>query len=89
MIQDDAALDAYSRTVVAVAERVGPAVCALAVPGGSGSGVVLSPDGLIVTSAHVVGAARRATARSPAAARAASGCSGPTSTPTWRSSAPT
>lgn len=46
---DGALLDAYSMTVAGVAERVGPAVCALSVRGrGGGSGVVLSPDGLIV-----------------------------------------
>jgi S1-C subfamily serine protease len=57
-------LDAYSLTVAGVADAVGPAVCALAVAGrGGGSGVVLSPDGLIVTNHHVTGPARSVTAR--------------------------
>ena len=57
-------LDAYSRTIVAVAERVGPSVASLAVPGrGSGSGVVLAPDGLVVTNQHVVAGAREARIR--------------------------
>ncbi len=61
---DDAiALDAYSQSVVAVAERLLPSVASLkvmrAVPGGrmprgSGSAVVLTGDGFLVTSAHVV-----------------------------------
>jgi S1-C subfamily serine protease len=59
----DAALDAYSRTVVGVAERLAPSVANLRVmrPGrrgqvaaGAGSAVVLSPDGFLLTSAHVV-----------------------------------
>jgi S1-C subfamily serine protease len=63
-MDDDALLDAYSRTVASVAERVGPAVCALSAPRrGSGSGVVLSPDGLIVTNQHVVSDARSARIR--------------------------
>jgi S1-C subfamily serine protease len=57
------ALDAYSRIVVGVAERVGPSVANLritrrtragSVPAGAGSGVVLTADGFILTSAHVV-----------------------------------
>jgi S1-C subfamily serine protease len=62
------ALDAYSATVTAVAEKVLPAVASLRVhrggnrDGGAGSGVVITPDGFIVTSAHVVAQARTATA---------------------------
>jgi len=63
------ALDAYSATVTAVAERVLPAVASIRVQrgggyrdGGSGSGVVITPDGFVVTSAHVVAGARKATA---------------------------
>ncbi|MGH2961289.1 MAG: S1C family serine protease [Solirubrobacterales bacterium] len=57
------ALDAYSRTIVGVAERLAPAVASLRVqrrtwggriPAGAGSGVVLTHDGFILTSAHVV-----------------------------------
>jgi S1-C subfamily serine protease len=56
-------LDAYSRTVVGVAERLAPAVASLGVqrrtrrgrmPVGAGSGVALTHDGFILTSAHVV-----------------------------------
>ncbi len=67
------ALDAYSRTVVGVAERVGRSVANLRVlrrtrggnmPAGAGSGVVLTPDGFLLTSAHVVaGHARRGRAQ--------------------------
>jgi serine protease Do len=57
------ALDAYSRTVAGVAERLTPSVANLRVmratrrgrvPAGAGSGVVLTPDGFLLTSAHVV-----------------------------------
>jgi serine protease Do len=57
------ALDAYSRTVTGVAERLGPSVANLRVtrrtrrgnvPSGGGSAVVLTPDGFLLTSAHVV-----------------------------------
>jgi len=63
------ALDAYSSTVTAVAQRVLPAVASLRVrrssrsfDGGAGSGVVITPDGFLVTSAHVVAQAGAATA---------------------------
>jgi S1-C subfamily serine protease len=60
---EDDALDAYSQVVVTVAERVTPSVANLRVErrvrggrvlAGGGSGVVITPDGFLVTSAHVV-----------------------------------
>jgi len=57
------ALDAYSRIVVEVAERLAPSVANLRItrrgrggrmPAGAGSAVVLTPDGFLLTSAHVV-----------------------------------
>jgi S1-C subfamily serine protease len=61
---DQALLDAYSRAVIDVVDRVGPAVVRLAVhtrqaQGGTGSGVIVAPDGLILTNSHVAGAASR------------------------------
>jgi serine protease Do len=60
---DDEALDAYSKAVTAVAERLAPSVASLRVSrrvrGGrmldsAGSAVVITPDGFMLTSAHVV-----------------------------------
>jgi S1-C subfamily serine protease len=64
-LPDAEALDAYSRAVTSVAERLGPSVANLRVERrtrrgraqGGGSGVVIAPDGYILTSAHVVDAA--------------------------------
>ena len=60
---DDEALDAYSRVVTAVARDLAPSVANLRVTRrvrggrtamGGGSAVVITPDGFLVTSAHVV-----------------------------------
>jgi S1-C subfamily serine protease len=63
---DGPALDAYSQVVVSVAERVLPSVASLRVRGnrgeGAGSAVVLTPDGHLLTSAHVVEGADGGTA---------------------------
>jgi S1-C subfamily serine protease len=53
------ALDAYSRVVVSASERLLPSVAHLGSGRGTGSGVVISSDGFLVTSAHVVERARR------------------------------
>jgi S1-C subfamily serine protease len=66
LADDSEALDAYSATVISVAERVVPSVAALGVGRGgrqgAGSGVVLSSDGYVLTSAHVVQGVDRGTA---------------------------
>ena len=60
---DEEALDAYSLAVTSVAERLSPSVANLRVSrrvrggrilDGGGSGVVITPDGFTLTSAHVV-----------------------------------
>jgi serine protease Do len=51
-------LDAYSRTVSAVAAELTGRVAAIRTGRGSGSAVVVPGDGILVTNAHVVGEAR-------------------------------
>jgi serine protease Do len=62
-VSEDEALDAYSRAVITVAERLSPSVANLRVArrvrggrmlDGGGSSVVITPDGFMLTSAHVV-----------------------------------
>jgi S1-C subfamily serine protease len=61
---DDAmdAMDAYSRTVVAVARSVTPHVASVRMRRGAGSAVVFTDDGFLLTNAHVVGSAGEGTA---------------------------
>jgi S1-C subfamily serine protease len=59
---EDEIFDAYSRAVIGAVETVGPAVIHLQLeggngsPAGSGSGVVFTPDGYLLTNSHVVNA---------------------------------
>jgi S1-C subfamily serine protease len=60
------ALDAYSQAVTSVAERLTPSVASLRVSRrGAGSAVALTPDGYMLTSAHVVGGSSRGRATFP------------------------
>ena len=56
---DREALDSYSRVITFVAETLAPSVANLRVGRrGGGSGVVITPDGFVLTNAHVVGERR-------------------------------
>jgi S1-C subfamily serine protease len=67
-VSEQQALDAYSQVVTTVADKVLPSVASLRIGrgtrgfGGAGSGVVITPDGFLVTSAHVVASGSKATA---------------------------
>src|SRR3954469_20678091 len=51
---DGVLLDAYSSAVIHAVETVGPAVVKIDAATGGGSGVLFTPDGLILTNSHVV-----------------------------------
>jgi len=74
MVEDTEALDGYSRAVVQAVERAGPAVVSVAVARpaparwrrrgldemrGAGSGVIITPDGYVLTNSHVVSGSER------------------------------
>jgi S1-C subfamily serine protease len=66
---DEDLLDAYSRAVIGVVEKVGPAVVSIGVKKqsrsrreqgeGAGSGVIIAPDGYVLTNDHVVAGANQ------------------------------
>jgi S1-C subfamily serine protease len=65
-------LDAYSRAVTRVVEGIAPAVVSIVArfqkerggpQGAAGSGIVIAPDGYILTNQHVIGQARQLDAR--------------------------
>jgi S1-C subfamily serine protease len=68
-MDDGSILDAYSRTVVGVAESVLPSVASIVVRtargGGAGSATVVGEGGVLLTSAHVVAGASSAEAGFP------------------------
>jgi S1-C subfamily serine protease len=68
-VQDSELLDAYSRAVIDAVERTGPCVVSLRVhqqrargPSGQGSGLIVAPDGYVLTNSHVVRHAREVVA---------------------------
>lgn len=59
-VNETTVLDAYSRTVIGVAEKVSPSVVNIGVlkvrkeQSGAGSGLIITPDGYVLTNEHVV-----------------------------------
>src|SRR3954462_14422544 len=89
--EDEALLDAYSRAVIDVVDRVGSAVVRLDVKtggdrrhGGTGSGVIVAPDGLVLTNSHVVDGAARVNVTTVEAAAWLRASSATTPIPIWR-----
>jgi S1-C subfamily serine protease len=62
MADEHEGLDAYSRIVTGVAAALRPRVASVRVEQGQGSAVVFTPDGFLLTNAHVVGKAGSGTA---------------------------
>jgi S1-C subfamily serine protease len=70
-MQDAELLDAYSRAVTSVVDAVGPTVVSIMIGNesrengpehtGAGSGVVIAPDGYILTNDHVISRAKQLT----------------------------
>ncbi len=58
-------MDAYSRAVISVVDRAGPAVVSIELSGargqhaGAGSGFAVTPDGYVMTNSHVVSSAKK------------------------------
>ena len=89
-MSDAQALDAYSQAVVFAAQRISPSVVHIdtQAPGaggrnspnegraGSGTGLVFTPDGFVITNSHVVHGAGRLTVSLPDGRRASAGVIG-------------
>jgi serine protease Do len=58
-LPDEEAFDAYSQAVMRVAERLSPSVASLRARNGGGSAFAITPDGFLLTSAHVIQRSRK------------------------------